>query len=101
VSTWIAQVQGEKLAAQQVVATTTRTTSTAAEIRQLIEALSDARSVLDTGGETKAELYGALGLNLTYKPKEQVVDVVAVPTMVDVSVCRRGDLHSHESRYRL
>jgi len=83
--------RAEKLTAQQVLATTKCRSSTVADIRALLETLGDVRSVLrDADWETKAELYGALGLNLSYRPKEQVVDGVAVPTLVDISACRRG-----------
>jgi len=93
VSGWITQTQGEKLGAQQLLVKTKRETTTAEDIRALLEELGDVCAALkDADADAKADLYGALGLNLTYKPNEQVVDVVAEPTVVDISACRRAVL---------
>jgi site-specific DNA recombinase len=96
VTTWIAEAQGEKLAAQEVLDRSVRQSSTAAEIRDLIAGLTDVTQALkDASGEAKAELYTALGLRLTYRPNQRQVDVIAAPKVVDVSACRRGDLNPH------
>jgi hypothetical protein len=93
VTTWIAEAQGEKLAAQEVLAQSVRQSSTPAEIRDLIAGLADVTKALKhASGEAKAEVYTALGLRLTYRPNQRQVDVIAVPKAVDVSAYRRGDL---------
>ena len=98
VSTWIAELQAEKAAAQQTLATTKSHALDAKTIRGLLDDLGDIRTVLaDADEEAKTTLYAALGLKLTYAPAEggNRVDVVAAPLGVDVSPCRRGDLNPH------
>jgi site-specific DNA recombinase len=96
VATWISQVQGEKFAAQKVLAVAPLQSSTPAEIRVLIARLGDLVATLGRADSVaKAELYAALGLRLTYKPNERQVDIIATPRTVDVSACRRGDLNPH------
>ena len=96
VTTWIAEAQGEKLAAQETLAIVPRKSSTPAEIRALIVGLTDVTKALkDADGQAKAEVYTALGLHLTYRPNQRQVDVIAAPKAVDVSACRRGDLNPH------
>jgi hypothetical protein len=93
VATWIAQVQGEKLAAQKTLAAAPPQSSTPDQIRNLIAGLGDLAAMLGRAdGSAKADLYAALGLRLTYRPTEQRIDVVAAPKTVDVSACRRGEL---------
>lgn len=80
VSAWIAEVQGEKLGAQRVIAEAPRRESSAAEIRLLLEEVGDVRAALEQGeGTAKAELYAALGLTMTFHVAEQLVAVVALP----------------------
>ena len=100
VTTWIAEAQGEKLAAQETLAIAPRQSSTPAEIRELIAGLTDVTKALkDADGQAKAEVYSALGLHLTYRPNQRQVDVIAAPKAVDVSACRRGDLSAGATRF--
>jgi site-specific DNA recombinase len=98
VSTWIAELQAEKTAAQQTVAVTNSHALDAETIRQLLNDLGDVRTVLAGADEdAKSDLYAALELKLTYVRSDNGshVDVVAAPLGVDVRPCRRGDLNPH------
>jgi site-specific DNA recombinase len=96
VAAWIAEAQGEKLAAQEVLDRSVRQPSTPAEIRDLVAGLTDFTQALrGASGDAKAEVYTSLGLRLTYHPNQRQVDVIAAPKAVDVRACRRGDLNPH------
>jgi hypothetical protein len=100
VTTWIAETQGEKLAAQEVLAQAVPQSSTPAEIRALIASLTDVTKALEQAkGQAKAAVYTTLGLHLTYRPNRRQVDVSAAPKAVDVSACRRGDLLAGATRF--
>lgn len=93
IATWIAEVQGERLSAERVVAEhAPRRAPTALEIRAMVEELGEMTRVLaSTDPEDKARLYAELGLTLTYRPSDKTVAVEAKPR-VGVWTCRRGDL---------
>jgi site-specific DNA recombinase len=60
VTTWIAEAQGEKLAALELLAVAPPHSATPEEIRSLIAGLGDVTAALKTAnGETKAEVYSA------------------------------------------
>ena len=80
VATWIAEVQGERLAADRILAEARPTTTTPAEIRALVERMGDLTEVLASADpQLKTELYGDLGVRLTYRPDEELVSVEAAP----------------------
>jgi len=90
VSTWISEVQGERLAAERAVAASRSAVLTADDVRQVLDELGDLGGVLaDADPEQKAKVYADLGVTLTYRPAERVVAVEASPA-VCLSVCRRG-----------
>jgi hypothetical protein len=80
VSQWIAEVQGEKLRAEQALATASRDEFDPDQIRALIEQLGPVVDVLEQAQPAaKAELYASLGLQLTYRPAQALVAVEATP----------------------
>jgi site-specific DNA recombinase len=80
VATWIAEVQGERLAAERTLAWARRTPMTPDDVRVLLGELGDVSAVLaDADPALKAAVYGDLGLRLTYKPAEDLVTVEALP----------------------
>jgi site-specific DNA recombinase len=80
VAGWIAEVQAERQAAERVLATAQPATLTASDVRDLIEGLGDLRPVLaDADPAHKAEVYADLGIALTYRPAERLVNVEAAP----------------------
>ena len=95
VSAWIAEVQGERLAAERTLATTGASVLTANDVRALVLELGDIASVLSKADpELKAKVYADLGIQLTYRPAENMVTVEAAPAVCQ-SACRRGDLNPH------
>jgi hypothetical protein len=73
-------VQGERLRAQQALASASTTALTADDVRELVASVGDISAVLAAADpKLKAELYGDLGLRLTYRPADQLVRVEALP----------------------
>jgi site-specific DNA recombinase len=82
VASWIAEVKGERLAAERaIIATRPQPALTTEELRLLIAELGDMRSVLATADPTlKSEVYGdVLGLRMIYRPAANVLAVSASP----------------------
>ena len=103
VAGWMAEVQGEKLKAEQELIRSKPADAYDAEgIRELIEQLGPMEAVpADARYEAKAELYNSLGLELTFDAGQKVVTVEAAP--VYSGSCRRGDyprLHTGDAARR-
>ena len=74
VTQWIAEVQGDRLRAEQCIASSSHSILDVDEVRERIEALGPMGPVLKTANPvTKAELYAALSLRLTYRPAQDLV----------------------------
>ena len=95
VAGWMAEVQAEKLRAEQELVRSKPADAFDAEaIRTLVERLGPMEAVLaEASYEAKAELYNSLGLELTFDACLKVVKVEAAP--VYSGSCRRGDLNPH------
>jgi hypothetical protein len=79
VATWIAEVQGERLAAERTLADR-HPQMTPDDVRELMEALTNVASVLSTADPSlKARAYGDLGLRMVYRPADATVLVSAAP----------------------
>jgi hypothetical protein len=88
IAAWIAEVQGQRLAAERQLALATPSAPlSAADVAQIIEELGDIRPVL-AGAEPrlKAEVYGDLGITVTYRPAQDTVAVTALPMLSKVRV---------------
>ena len=95
---WMAEVQAQRAAAEARLGQGTRRPRlTAEEITRIVSSLRDLISVLANADPAdKAEIYGQLGLALTYRPGEQKVSAEAKPWEgMYVSKCPRGDLNPH------
>jgi hypothetical protein len=82
VTGWIAEVQGERLAAERTLAAAQPPGGVLSptDLRALIEGLGDLVSVLERANpKERAKVYADLGVTLTYRPEEGLVDVRAVP----------------------
>ena len=80
VGQWIREVQGDRLRAEQALAPVARDELGVDQIRAVIEGLGPIASVLDKAKPAKkAELYASLGLQLTYRPAQNLVAVEAAP----------------------
>lgn len=91
VAAWIAEVQGDRLAAERTLSSARTSLLTAEDVRDVIENLGDIVAVLAKAKSTeKAKVYADLGITLTYRPAENVVSVEAAPAVCQ-SACRRGD----------
>jgi site-specific DNA recombinase len=98
VTTWIAEVQAERLAAEREHHwTSTHRTSgrmSRDHLAALINGLGNLLDVLaNAAPEDKAAVYEKLGLRLTYDPVRRVVVAESDPWAK--SRCRRGDLNPH------
>jgi site-specific DNA recombinase len=95
VADWIREVQGERLEAEQALVTAQPGRILEAdELRSAIAELGDLRPVLAKADPLlKREVYADLGIRMTYRPADNVVEVTADP--VGLSACRRGDLNPH------
>jgi site-specific DNA recombinase len=78
---WIAEVQGDRLAAQrELEASRPMSPITAEELRELVARLGDMRRVLGVADPAlKAKVYADLGITMTYRPVERIVSVEARP----------------------
>ena len=80
VGQWIREVQGDRLRAEQALASAARDELGVDQVRAVIEGLGPITSVLDKAKPAKkAELYASLGLQLTYRPAQNLVAVEAAP----------------------
>jgi site-specific DNA recombinase len=98
VTSWMKEVQAKRAAAEaRLKKPTGRRRMTRDEITSLVKALGDLMQVLkDADPADKAEIYGQLGLTLTYHPKEKRVVAEARPaSIMYVGACPRGDLNPH------
>ncbi len=74
VAAWIAEVQGDRLRAEQALVSASHAALDVDQIRERIEALGPMGPVLeDANPATKAELYAGLNLQLTYQPAQNLV----------------------------
>jgi len=91
VAAWIAEVQGDRLAAERTMSSAGASILTAEDVREVIDGLGDFVTVLAKAKPTeKAKVYADLGITLTYRPAEQIVSVEAAPAVCQ-SACRRTD----------
>jgi hypothetical protein len=98
VAGWIAQVQRERLRAEQALALAQRDSLTPEDVRAVLAELPDMREVLaEADPALKAKVYADLGIRLTYKPKERTVLVEATPTRVPQCV---SEGRSHPNAHR-
>ena len=81
VAGWMAEVQGERLRAEQVLGTAAPWDKLSKEqIRRLVLELRDIAAVLATADpKDKAEVYAELGVRVTYDHHRQVISVSAGP----------------------
>ena len=82
VSGWIAEVQGERLAAERALAAGQPSGGVLSptDIREIVEGLGDVATVLEGADPaSRAAVYADLGVTLTYRPDEDLVEVQAVP----------------------
>src|SRR5262249_43427349 len=78
VAAWIAEVQGDRLAAERTLATVRSSVLTADDVHQVIDELGDVVAVLtDADPATKAKVYADLGIRLVYRPADRVLAVEA------------------------
>jgi len=76
---WMAEVQAERLAAEQELGfTVAKAPLTRSQIKAIVLTLDDhLRMLADADPATKATLYANLGIALTYHPHRQIVTVEA------------------------
>jgi DNA invertase Pin-like site-specific DNA recombinase len=80
VARWISEVQGDRLRAEQALACATRDELNVDQVRAVIEGLGPMGDVLERAKPaSKATLYAGLGLQLTYRPAQDLVAVEATP----------------------
>lgn len=98
VTVWIREVQGDRLRAQRAaLEARSGPAITADVVRAVLAEVGDLRPALSEADPLlKREVYTNLGIEMTYRPGDDVVGVSAQP--VGLSACRRGDLNSHRSR---
>ena len=99
VTSWMKETQARRALAQARLSKPApqRRRMTQEEIRTLIAELGAIMQVLhDADPADKAEVYGRLGLTLTYHPNEKRVAAEARPgSIMYVGACPRGDLNPH------
>jgi site-specific DNA recombinase len=88
VGAWIAEVQGQRLAAERTLAESRPSPALSPkELRRMINDLGDLRPVLARADPMlKAEVYADLGVTLTYRPANETVAVTALPMLSKVRV---------------
>ena len=81
VAEWMSEVQAEKLKAQAVqVAERPPEALSARSLRSMIEGLGEMAQVLaDADPKDKAEVYSALGIEVTYRPELRILAVTSRP----------------------
>jgi site-specific DNA recombinase len=96
ISQWIAEVTAQRATAElelQPVAPTRELTR--AEITDLIGAMQQIHDQLSrASAANRAEVYQALGLRLTYQPRENRV-LTSANSAMGILLCPRGDLNPH------
>ena len=92
VQTWIASVQEEQGAAHaRLQALNAKRPLTTSEIANLVASLGNITNVIKQAEPTnKAQLYGDLGLRLTYRPEQRLVSAEVDISRSCASTCRRG-----------
>jgi site-specific DNA recombinase len=98
VTGWMKETQAKRAAAEaRLKKPTGRRRMTRDEITSVVKALGDVMQVLkDADPADKAEIYGQLGLTLTYHPQDKRVKAEAQPnSIMYVGACPRGDLNPH------
>lgn len=92
VATWMAEVQGERLRAEQELGESVPADKlTKSQIRALVLSLRDIAAVLRTADpKLKAEVYTELGVEVTYDSEHRKVLVSAGPTRVQQNVSEGG-----------
>jgi site-specific DNA recombinase len=99
VTSWMNETQAKRALAEARLRkqSTGRRRITRDEITSLVKTLGDVMRVLkDADPADKAEIYGQIGLTLTYHPNEKRVVAEARPaTIMYVAACPRGDLNPH------
>ena len=96
VASWMAEVQAQRtLAEARLTKTPKPRLMTREEINAMVTALHHIVSVLNEADPAdKTEIYGQLGLRLTYQPGEKIVIAQARPLdAMYVRTCPRGDLN--------
>jgi hypothetical protein len=96
VTSWMKETQAKRAAAEaRLQKPTGRRRMIREEITDLVTTLGDAMRVLkDADPADKTEIYGQLGLTLTYHPNDRRVVAEARPeTIMYVGACPRGDLN--------
>ena len=83
VGPWVAETQAKKVVAQaEIRAATGQRQMTPDDVMAIVAALGDlARVVHDAEPADKAEIYGQLGLTLTYQPERRLVEAVIKPSL--------------------
>jgi site-specific DNA recombinase len=97
VTGWITETQAHRAAAQARLSPTSRPQRlTRDQITSIVSSMRDLITVLASADSAdKADIYGQLGLELTYHPVERRVEVKARPAPMYVRKCPRGDLNPH------
>jgi hypothetical protein len=95
VTGWMSESQAKRALAEARLrkqSGTGRRRMTRDEVTSLVKALGDVMRVLkDADPADKAEIYGQLGLMLTYHPNEKRVVAEARPASMYLTACPRGD----------
>ena len=101
VATWMAEVQGERLRAEQELgATIPGDKLTKSQVRALVLSLRDIAAVLRTADpKLKAEVYAELGVEVTYDPEHRKVLVSAGPNRVQQNVSENRRARSRTKRH--
>ncbi len=97
VTNWMKETQAKRAAAEARLSKPTGCRMTRDEIANLVKALGDLMQVLKYAEPAdKTEVYGRLGLTLTYHQQDKRVQAQARPNLiVYVGACPRGDLNPH------
>jgi site-specific DNA recombinase len=98
ITSWMAETQLRRTAAEtRLQPGVARQRLTREQLTSIVTAMRDLTAVLDSAAPAdKAEIYGQLGLVLTYHPEARTVKVKATPTAsMYVRRCPRGDLNPH------
>jgi site-specific DNA recombinase len=94
ITSWMAETQIRRTAAEiRLQPGAPRQRLTREQLTSLVTAMRDLSSVLTADAADRAEIYGQLGLALTYLPEARKVNVEARPsTAIYVRKCPRGGL---------
>jgi len=80
---WITEIQAQRVAAQaEIRSATEQHRMTRSEIAAILTVLGDLVQVIrDADPADKADLYTQLGLSMTYRPQERLVEVTVTPSL--------------------